>query len=172
MPCCISLTFALCMLGAVIGGINQRRGTIMDSEVREDEFTCVAEVALNDMFGYSNHLRGITQGKGTSLFFNAQSRQGTDRFASASQASSAWSTRPTSRSCRRSRPSSRRRTRRRSASPKSKRSNPLLHACTSVLIDDLHTLRAYAPICPHYPRSALAYILRSRTTLRISYNHA
>ncbi|KAL1942203.1 hypothetical protein VTO73DRAFT_6267 [Trametes versicolor] len=49
---------------AVIGGINQRRGTIMDSEVREDEFTCVAEVALNDMFGYSNHLRGITQGKG------------------------------------------------------------------------------------------------------------
>lgn len=59
------------MLGAVIGGINQRRGTIMDSEVREDEFTCVAEVALNDMFGYSNHLRGITQGKGTSLFLCA-----------------------------------------------------------------------------------------------------
>ena len=52
-------------LGAVIGGLNQRRGTIIDSEVREDEFTCVAEVALNDMFGYSNHLRGITQGKGT-----------------------------------------------------------------------------------------------------------
>lgn len=59
------------MLGAVIGGINQRRGTIMDSEVREDEFTCVAEVALNDMFGYSNHLRGITQGKGRFLFLRA-----------------------------------------------------------------------------------------------------
>ncbi len=61
------------MLGAVIGGINQRRGTIMDSEVREDEFTCVAEVALNDMFGYSNHLRGITQGKGASLSFRSES---------------------------------------------------------------------------------------------------
>lgn len=49
---------------AVIGGLNQRRGTIVDSEVREDEFTATAEVALNDMFGYSSHLRGVTQGKG------------------------------------------------------------------------------------------------------------
>jgi len=50
--------------GAVIGGLNARRGTIVDSEVREDEFTAVAEVALNDMFGYSSQLRGATQGKG------------------------------------------------------------------------------------------------------------
>jgi len=49
---------------AVIGGINTRRGTIIDSEVRDDECTIVAEVALNDMFGYSNQLRGSTQGKG------------------------------------------------------------------------------------------------------------
>jgi elongation factor G len=49
---------------AVIGGLNSRRGTIVDTEVREDEFTCIAEVALNDMFGYSNQLRGATQGKG------------------------------------------------------------------------------------------------------------
>ncbi|KAI0321737.1 P-loop containing nucleoside triphosphate hydrolase protein [Amylostereum chailletii] len=49
---------------AVIGGLNQRRGTIIDSEVREDEFTAIAEVALNDMFGYSSQLRGATQGKG------------------------------------------------------------------------------------------------------------
>lgn len=48
----------------MIGGINQRRGTIVDSEVREDEFTAIAEVALNDMFGYSSALRGVTQGKG------------------------------------------------------------------------------------------------------------
>ncbi|TFY58027.1 hypothetical protein EVJ58_g6668 [Rhodofomes roseus] len=49
---------------AVIGGLNARRGTITDSEVREEEFTCRADVALNDMFGYSSHLRGVTQGKG------------------------------------------------------------------------------------------------------------
>lgn len=48
----------------MIGGLNQRRGTIVDSEVREDEFTAIAEVALNDMFGYSSQLRGATQGKG------------------------------------------------------------------------------------------------------------
>ncbi|KAL5500903.1 MEF1 [Sanghuangporus vaninii] len=48
----------------VIGGITSRRGTILDSEVRDDEFTVTAEVALNDMFGYSSQLRGQTQGKG------------------------------------------------------------------------------------------------------------
>ncbi|KAH8826828.1 elongation factor G, mitochondrial [Flagelloscypha sp. PMI_526] len=49
---------------AVVGGLNTRRGTIIDSEVRDDEFVCESEVALNDMFGYSNQLRGSTQGKG------------------------------------------------------------------------------------------------------------
>jgi elongation factor G len=56
--------------GAVIGGLNTRRGTIIDSEVREDEFTATAEVALNDMFGYSNQLRGSTQGKGKYVTFS------------------------------------------------------------------------------------------------------
>jgi elongation factor G len=37
--------------GTVIGGINQRKGTIVDSEARDDEFTLLAEVPLNDMFG-------------------------------------------------------------------------------------------------------------------------
>lgn len=54
-------------VGAVIGGLNGRRGTIMDSEVRDEEFVCTAEVALNDMFGYSNQLRGSTQGKGNRI---------------------------------------------------------------------------------------------------------
>ena len=60
----MAVTQSILFLGAVIGGLNQRRGTIVDSEVREDEFTAVAEVALNDMFGYSGQLRGATQGKG------------------------------------------------------------------------------------------------------------
>lgn len=51
-------------VGAVISSLNTRRGTIVHSDVREDEFTVTAEVALNDMFGYSNALRGATQGKG------------------------------------------------------------------------------------------------------------
>jgi len=73
--------------GAVIGGLNARRGTIIDSEVREDEFPAVAEVALNDMFGYSNKLRGATQGKGEfSMEYKVQSSifecraMGTDDF--------------------------------------------------------------------------------------------
>jgi elongation factor G len=50
--------------GNVIGALNQRKGTIIDTEMRDDEFTLEAEVALNDMFGYSGQLRGLTQGKG------------------------------------------------------------------------------------------------------------
>lgn len=50
--------------GTVIGALNQRKGTIVDTETRDDEFTLTAEVALNDMFGYSSQLRGMTQGKG------------------------------------------------------------------------------------------------------------
>jgi elongation factor G len=50
--------------GAVVAGLNQRRGTISNTEVRQDEFTVTAEVALSEMFGYSAQLRGATQGKG------------------------------------------------------------------------------------------------------------
>jgi len=50
--------------GAVTGELNARHGAIIDSDVRKDEFKAVAEVALNDMFGYSSQLRGATQGKG------------------------------------------------------------------------------------------------------------
>ena len=59
----ISLPFSssLAALGQVI---NTRRGTIVDSEVCDDESTAAAQVALNDMFGSSNRFRGYTQGKG------------------------------------------------------------------------------------------------------------
>ena len=62
--------------GNVIGAINQRKGTIIDTEVRDDE---IAEVALNDMFGYSSQLRGMTQGKGMSPLTPAQSGRLHDR---------------------------------------------------------------------------------------------
>ncbi|KAI0289057.1 hypothetical protein BC826DRAFT_1161951 [Russula brevipes] len=42
---------------AVIGGLDLRRGTIINSKVLKDEFTAVVEVSLNDMFGYSSQLR-------------------------------------------------------------------------------------------------------------------
>ena len=45
--------------GAVIGGLNACHGTIIDSEVREDEFTAVAEVALNDMYSSQLRMQGI-----------------------------------------------------------------------------------------------------------------
>ena len=50
--------------GAVLGQVNQRRGTIISTEKLEGFVQAVAEVPLNDMFGYSTDLRSATQGKG------------------------------------------------------------------------------------------------------------
>ncbi len=50
--------------GAVLGQINQRRGTIISTEKQEGFVQAMAEVPLNDMFGYSTDLRSATQGKG------------------------------------------------------------------------------------------------------------
>ncbi|ATB31796.1 elongation factor G [Melittangium boletus] len=50
--------------GSVVGQINQRRGTILESGTAEGYVTVVAEVPLNNMFGYSTDLRSATQGKG------------------------------------------------------------------------------------------------------------
>ena len=51
--------------GSVVGQLNQRRGTILDTEnARRLRASAMAEVPLNDMFGYSTDLRSATQGKG------------------------------------------------------------------------------------------------------------
>jgi elongation factor G len=50
--------------GAVLGQINQRRGSIISTEKLEGFVQAMAEVPLNDMFGYSTDLRSATQGKG------------------------------------------------------------------------------------------------------------
>jgi len=49
--------------GAVIGGLNQRRGVILGSNTTEGFTTIEAEVPLSEMFGYSTDLRSATQGK-------------------------------------------------------------------------------------------------------------
>ena len=50
--------------GSVIGDINKRSGNIVDTETRDGYCTILAEVPLNDMFGYSSAIRAATQGKG------------------------------------------------------------------------------------------------------------
>ena len=50
--------------GPVIALLNKRKGSINDSEVRDDYVVIVAHVPLNDMFGFSTDLRSISQGKG------------------------------------------------------------------------------------------------------------
>ncbi|MCC6809339.1 MAG: elongation factor G [Deltaproteobacteria bacterium] len=49
--------------GGIVGGLNQRRGLILSTETREGFCTCVAEVPLNEMFGYSTVVRSASQGK-------------------------------------------------------------------------------------------------------------
>jgi elongation factor G len=60
----VELQFPEEFQGAVMGQINQRRGTIISTEKQESFVVAQAEVPLNDMFGYSTDLRSATQGKG------------------------------------------------------------------------------------------------------------
>ena len=52
--------------GAIIGGLNQRGGLIMNTDLNDDgSQVCIrAEVPLVEMFGYSTAIRSSTQGKG------------------------------------------------------------------------------------------------------------
>jgi elongation factor G len=50
--------------GTVIGQLNQRRGTILNSETNDGYVTAQAHVPFSEMFGYSTSIRSATQGKG------------------------------------------------------------------------------------------------------------
>ncbi|GAA5813733.1 Elongation factor G, mitochondrial [Mucor flavus] len=60
----VAITAPIEFQGSVIGGLNKRKGTVVDTEIQEDYFNVIADVPLNDMFGYSTELRSATQGKG------------------------------------------------------------------------------------------------------------
>jgi elongation factor G len=51
--------------GPVTGGISSKRGVILGTENRSGFAVIAAEVPLAEMFGYSNDLRSMTQGKGS-----------------------------------------------------------------------------------------------------------
>lgn len=48
---------------AVIGGLNRRKGQIVNTEINGEFVVITADVALNSMFGYATELRSSTQGK-------------------------------------------------------------------------------------------------------------
>ena len=50
-------------LGSVTGDLNRRRAIICDQEQRGNARLVTAEAPLSEMFGYSNTLRGMTQGR-------------------------------------------------------------------------------------------------------------
>ena len=51
--------------GPVTGGISSKRGVILGTENRSGFAIIASEVPLAEMFGYSNDLRSMTQGKGS-----------------------------------------------------------------------------------------------------------
>jgi elongation factor G len=51
--------------GPVTGTVSSKRGVILGTESRSGYTVITAEVPLSEMFGYSNDLRSMTQGKGS-----------------------------------------------------------------------------------------------------------
>jgi len=50
-------------LGNVTGDMNRRRALISETEQRGNTRVVTAEAPLSEMFGYSNTLRGMSQGR-------------------------------------------------------------------------------------------------------------
>ncbi len=50
--------------GNILMLMNKRGATIIDTEIGPEDFTLLADVSLNAMFGFSTQLRAATQGKG------------------------------------------------------------------------------------------------------------
>ena len=50
-------------VGNVTGDLNSRRAIIVNTEVRGNLVAITAEVALSKMFGYSNDVRSLSQGR-------------------------------------------------------------------------------------------------------------
>jgi elongation factor G len=61
----VSVTIPDDFMGGVIGDITSRRGQILGQEVGNGSAQVDALVPLAEMFGYSNTLRSMTQGRGT-----------------------------------------------------------------------------------------------------------
>ena len=51
--------------GPVTGTVSQKRGVVLGTEERSGFAVILGEVPLSEMFGYSNDLRSMTQGKGS-----------------------------------------------------------------------------------------------------------
>ena len=60
----VSITAPTEFQGAVLGELNRRKATVLETEVQGEWFTAELEVALNQMFQFSSQLRSLTQGKG------------------------------------------------------------------------------------------------------------
>ena len=50
--------------GNIVGLLNKRNATILETEIGPEDFALYADCSLNSMFGFSTQLRAATQGKG------------------------------------------------------------------------------------------------------------
>ncbi|KAI0389112.1 elongation factor G 1 [Xylariaceae sp. FL0594] len=50
--------------GNILGLMNKRNATIIDTEIGAEDFTLICDVSLNSMFGFATQLRAASQGKG------------------------------------------------------------------------------------------------------------